>query len=693
MIRTRMTVRIFLSALFLGAGLAGTARASEALLGASEDNFVLPDTVAFSRHNWGVYPELVAGLNATNQPYRSLLRFDLSSLGASTSITSATLTLTVTRTNKLSQLRGNFALNLFLLANANKAWVQGTNSEVTATAGESCWRYRQYDTANWTGGPGIGNTTNSAGIAALLACVAVDVTNTVVGDKFTFTVDTADGVAALAAWAAGGDNAGLFLTTDEVYGGQNAIYFGSKENATAGNRPQFVVHTMTGDVSFGAADDTFILNGGVDYGGLNNWGVYTELWAGLLAADQPYRTLLRFDLSPLRARYTTLDSATLTLTVVNTNRISVERGNFELRLFQLADANAGWVEGAKNAALSDMGESCWEYRRYDTNIWAGGRGIGNSTASAGISNLLAAVTIDVATITNGQKIVFTLSSPTARAVLEAWACGRTNAGLFLASDETSNGRNSIGFGSSEHATPASRPQLAVTYTTDETAFIASEDNFMYNSASYTNTNWGTTTPIVIGLNSATTTYRTLMRFDLSTLNRQQKQVKWATLTLTETAIAKIVKANGNFETRLFLLADSNAGWVEGSKNAATAGTGESCWRWRQYNTVGWTGGEGIGISTNSGIRTLLATATIDVNTFVIGSTVTFFIESPEGLAALETWARGGTNAGFLLTTDEASGGMNALQVASSEYATVASRPTLRVVLEPKILRGTLIRIF
>jgi hypothetical protein len=109
--------------------------------------------------------------------------------------------------------------------------------------------------------------------------------------------------------------------------------------------------------------------------------------------------------------------------------------------------------------------------------------------------------------------------------------------------------------------------------------------------------------------------------------------------------------------------------------------------------VGWTGGEGIGISTNSGIRTLLATATIDVNTFVIGSTVTFFIESPEGLAALETWARGGTNAGFLLTTDEASGGMNALQVASSEYATVASRPTLRVVLEPKILRGTLIRIF
>lgn len=66
--------------------------------------------------------------------YRSLLRFDLSGLGAETSITSAPLSLAVTQTNKLQQAHGNFALKLFLLDNANTDWVQGTKLEHTATA-------------------------------------------------------------------------------------------------------------------------------------------------------------------------------------------------------------------------------------------------------------------------------------------------------------------------------------------------------------------------------------------------------------------------------------------------------------------------------------------------------------------------------------------------------------------------------
>lgn len=204
--RTRMTERFILGALLLGAGLAGKAGAAEALFGAADDNLLLNDTVGWSRHNWGVYPQLAVGLNAANQPYRSLLRFDLSGLGAEISITSATLTLVTDRVAKLIQTNGNFELRLLLLDNANKDWVQGTNREDTATAGEPCWRYRQFDTAGWTGGPGIGNSAASSGIAALLGTVQIDVTNTVLGSAYTFTIDSPEGISALTNWAAGGDN-------------------------------------------------------------------------------------------------------------------------------------------------------------------------------------------------------------------------------------------------------------------------------------------------------------------------------------------------------------------------------------------------------------------------------------------------------------------------------------------------------
>jgi len=697
--RTSMTARFILGALTLGAGLAaGGARSEEALFRAADDNLLLNDQIGFSRHNWGVFPELAIGLNAASQPYRSLLRFDLSGLGAETSITSATLSLAVTRTNKLQQAHGNFALNLFLLDNTNKDWVQGTKLEHTATAGEPCWRYRHFEDATWTGGPGIGNSTASPGIAALLGTVQVDVTNTVLGQVYTFTVNTPAGINALTNWAAGGDNAGFLMTTDEgsVTNAQNAIYFGSRENTNSASRPKLTVHTTAGDVDLGASGDTIIWNGTFTYYSAYNWGQHYLIWAGLNGASWPYRSLLRFNLSPLRSRFTKIESAALTLTVRDPYKVSVARGNFALRLFQVDDANASWKEGAKDTVVAGAGESCWEFLGFDTSSWAGGKGIGANSTSAGVSNLLASATVDVATVTNGQKIVFNLDSPAALAALEAWARGRTNAGLLLVSDEASSGQNALAFASDEHATDADRPVLAVTYTADETAFVASGDNFTYSHSSYLTWNWGewSTARLAFGLNSATDRYRSLVRFDLTSLDRAHKQVKWATLTLTQDDNSKIKPASGStFDARLLLLADTNAGWVEGTKNAAVATTGESCWSWQNYNTVAWAGGAGIGNSTNSaGVAALLDTATINANTINVGSKIVFYIETSEGLAALERWARGGANAGFLLATDEASTGQNALMVGSSEHATTSYRPTLRVVLEPKTPLGTLIRV-
>jgi len=692
-----MTVRPALGALCLGIGSLGTAQAETAFFGASDDDYILADTVGWSRHNWGVYPELAIGLNAASQPYRSLLRFDLSSLGSETSITSATFTLTATRVHKLIQANGSFDLNLFLLSDANRDWNEGVQLEYPAVTGEPCWRYRQFDNGYWAGGPGIGNSTASPGIAALLGTVQIDVTNTVAGTTYLFTIDSAEGLAALANWAAGGDNAGFFMATDEgsVTNAQNAIYFGSSENTTPAYRPKLTVHTTTGDVVFAPSDDTFIWNGTfVDYSDLN-LGQSARLRAGLYAANQPYRSLLRFDLSSLRARYTALDTATLTFTVTDTNLLSSARGNFALRLFLMDNANADWTEGTKNMA-SETGSACWEFRKYDTASWTGGPGIGNSAVSAGLSNLLASVTVDVASVTNGQKVVFVLDSDTVRSALDAWSRGGTNAGLLLVSDETATGQNAIGFGSGEEPTADSRPVLAVTYTADETAFVAASDNFMYDMGTYTNFNWGKwSSPwLAIGLNSSITRYRSLMRFDLTSLARAHKQIKWATLTLTQANNSKINPANGgSFGVRLLLLADANAGWIEGTKNAEPAGTGESCWARQQYSTVPWVGGPGIGNSTNSaGVAAQLATATVNASTINVGTNIVFCIESPEGLATLERWARGGTNAGLLLTTDEASPGQNALFVGSREHATASYRPTLRVVMEPKIPQGTLIRV-
>jgi hypothetical protein len=695
--RLSVSAKIILGALLTGACFTENVRAAEAFFGASDDNYILADTVGWSRYNWGIYPSLVVGLNDFSAPYRSLLRFDLSGLGAATSITSATLTLTTTRVDKLHTAYGNFDLRLFLLSNANKDWIEGAQVEYPAVTNEPCWRYRQLCTGYWAGGPGIGNSTNSAGIAALLGTVSVDVTNTVIGTAYTFTINTPEGISALTNWAAGGANAGFFMTTDEgsVTNAQNAIYFGSKENPTPACRPKLTVRTTTGDVTFGSSGDTFIWNAGYTCFSENNWGQSALLRTGTYAAGQPFRSLLRFDLTSLRACYNAMNGATLSFTVIDTNLLSVSRGNLNLRLLLLDNANADWTEGSK-IGFPETGSACWEFRKNNTAVWTGGAGIGNSAASNGLSNLLATVTVDVATVTNGQKIVFALDSSAARSTLDTWARGGTNAGLLLASDETANGMNALGLGSAEETTLANRPVLAVTYTTDETAFAASADNFMYTSGIYTNFNWGKwSLPwLAVGLNSPVDAYRTLLRFDLTSLARAHKQVKWATLTLTEASNSKINPANGkSFGLRLLLPADANAGWGEGTKDAAMAGTGESCWAWQQYNTAPWVGGPGIGNSTNSvGVAAQLATATVNASTVNVGTNIVFYIESPAGLAALERWARGGTNGGFLLATDEASSGQNALFVASREHTTASYRPTLRVVLEPKLSQGTLIRV-
>ncbi len=242
------------------------------------------------------------------------------------------------------------------------------------------------------------------------------------------------------------------------------------------------------------------------------------------------------------------------------------------------------------------------------------------------------------------------------------------------------------------------PLASLDSRTEETLFDASEDNFMYSSSAsgWWNRNWGkwTTPQLGIGLNNATDTYRALLRFTVTNLNLKARAVTSASLTLTQASNSKIAPIRGNLAVRLFLLDNANADWIEGTNSAALAAPGESCWNWRQYNSAAWTGGPGIGNTTNaSGVAVQLGSVTVNVNTINVGTNITFTIASPEGLAALEHWARGETNAGFLLATDETSGGLNALLVGSREHGTAAYRPLLRIVTDPKAEVGTCLSIF
>ena len=72
---------------------------------------------------------------------------------------------------------------------------------------------------------------------------------------------------------------------------------------------------------------------------------------------------------------------------------------------------------------------------------------------------------------------------------------------------------------------------------------------------------------------------------------------------------------------------------------------------------------------------------VTINTgseIAIGKKVSFTINSPEGLAAIKAWIKGGDNAGFLLATDELSAGQNTIGFYASEATDSSGRPKLEI---------------
>lgn len=207
--------------------------------------------------------------------------------------------------------------------------------------------------------------------------------------------------------------------------------------------------------------------------------------------------------------------------------------------------------------------------------------------------------------------------------------------------------------------------------------VATEDNFFWQGGPNNNFGAWVTPQLAIGLNNATQTYRTLLRFNLVSLG-EMYEINSAALTLTQASNGKIVPAKGaSFDTHLFLLDNSNAAWIEGTGSSAAV-VGAACWNSLAYHATtptARTGGAGIGKSVASaGISQLVDTVSINTSAIAVGDKIVFDLASMK--PTLQTWATGGVNAGFFLTTDETSSGQNARLVGSREHTTAAYRPTL-----------------
>ena len=155
----------------------------------------------------------------------------------------------------------------------------------------------------------------------------------------------------------------------------------------------------------------------------------------------------------------------------------------------------------------------------------------------------------------------------------------------------------------------------------------------------------------------------LLRFDLSGI--------LSTATCDAAALKLTPATNESSETyNLYKITDANGDWVEGTKNNATAGTGEPCWNKKAYNTVDWAGSAGMSTAGTDYVNTVLATFTGAVTA---GTTFELTFNA-SGLAILQDWFGDAANNGFLLKCEHST----EKQFCSGEYSNAALRPILSV---------------
>lgn len=222
-----------------------------------------------------------------------------------------------------------------------------------------------------------------------------------------------------------------------------------------------------------AAGDVVVLRQGLDgytgtsdnglygYSSIQDWnsGITLLLSIGDASTDgtDRRRTILRFDVSSIPTNE--ILSATLKLTKEES---SMQR-SFTFGVYQIADANAGWIEGAKDFAGAATGESSWIRKAHPSTLWAGSSGLSTPGADYVATPVASNILYDVGdtnSITDQNGVGIDITLPVA--LINYWRTN-TNAGLLLISDVEASGTTTYNqqFASSEHGTVAWRPTLTI----------------------------------------------------------------------------------------------------------------------------------------------------------------------------------------------------------------------------------------
>lgn len=139
--------------------------------------------------------------------------------------------------------------------------------------------------------------------------------------------------------------------------------------------------------------DTYLRNSGATAEN-QSYGGASQLLAGQHATLNGLTALFRFDLSALSAS-DTINSVTLTLT----SNASGSGTAVTLTVFDLAAANAGWVEGNQNGTVG-TGEASAKFRVNQTTNWAGSTGA-RTAGTDYVNTSLASFTGNASTIGTG----------------------------------------------------------------------------------------------------------------------------------------------------------------------------------------------------------------------------------------------------------------------------------------------------
>lgn len=200
------------------------------------------DTYVYSSNPTLNYGALATfGASTARKP---IIRFDLSSIPASATIVSATLSL-----YNSANINGSTAVNLFKVADANGDWVEGTATG-QIQAGSPCWNFKAYNTVTWAGSVGLA-TAGTDYINTLLATATL--ANGTLANTQNAIVFNDDGLAVLQGWFGASSNNGFVILTANT----TANYFHSKQASTEGYRPVLsIVYEEAAPVALVAADLT-----------------------------------------------------------------------------------------------------------------------------------------------------------------------------------------------------------------------------------------------------------------------------------------------------------------------------------------------------------------------------------------------------------------------------------------------------